>query len=90
MTTARSTDEIAATIGTLERAAEAMSAAITSMTEGIRGVDEATDVLAGVAADQHSLVERLDTSVTQAITRVGEMADLTQRLDRGADAVDTV
>ncbi len=80
MTTARSTDEITATIGSLEREAQAMAFAITSMTEAIGEVDEATGVLGGVAAQQHSLVNRLDTCVTDALNRVKDMSSLTERL----------
>jgi methyl-accepting chemotaxis protein len=80
MTTARSTDEITATIGSLEREAQAMAFAITSMTEAIGEVDEATGVLGGVAAQQHSLVNRLDACVTDALNRVKDMSSLTERL----------
>ncbi|HVN10478.1 MAG TPA: methyl-accepting chemotaxis protein, partial [Kineosporiaceae bacterium] len=82
MTTARSTDEIASTIASLERDAEAMSATITSMTGGIKDLDEATAVLAEVADEQHRLVEDLDRCVTGAIARVEDMGSLTERLER--------
>ena len=82
MTTARSTEEIASTIASLERDAAAMSATITSMTDGIKGVDEATAVLAGVASEQHTLVGRLDRAVTEAMGRVQDMSSLTARLER--------
>ena len=82
MTTARSTEEIASTIASLERDATAMSATITSMTDGIKGVDEATAVLAGVASEQHTLVGRLDRAVTEAMGRVQDMSSLTARLER--------
>jgi methyl-accepting chemotaxis protein len=82
MTTARSTEEISSTIASLEHDAARMSSAITSMTAGIKGVDEATMVLAGVAAEQHTLVENLDRCVGDAITRVQDMGSLTERLER--------
>jgi methyl-accepting chemotaxis protein len=82
MTTARSTEEIASTIASLERDAAAMSTTIVSMTNGIKGVDEATAVLGGVATQQHRLVEELDRCVTDAITRVRDMGTLTERLER--------
>jgi methyl-accepting chemotaxis protein len=82
MTTARSTEEIASTIASLERDAAAMSTAIVSMANGIKGVDEATAVLGGVATEQHRLVEDLDRCVTGAITRVRDMGTLTERLER--------
>jgi hypothetical protein len=82
MTTAQSTEEIASTIASLERDAAAMSATITSMTDGIKGVDEATAVLAGVASEQHALVGQLDRAVTEAMGRVQDMGSLTARLER--------
>src|SRR3954452_11911635 len=82
MTTARSTEEIASTIASLERDAAAMSTTIVSMTNGIKGVDEATAVLANVASQQHVLVENLDRCVGEAIVRVQDMGSLTSRLER--------
>jgi methyl-accepting chemotaxis protein len=82
MTTARSTEEITSTIAALEREAAAMSAAITSMTAGIKGVDEATAVLADVATEQHQLVENLDRCIGDAIGRVQDMGSLTEQLER--------
>jgi methyl-accepting chemotaxis protein len=82
MTTARSTEEITSTITSLERNATAMSSAIAGMTSGIKGVDEATGVLGGVATEQHRLVEDLDRRVTDAMVRVRELGTLTEQLDR--------
>ncbi len=82
LTTSKSTEEITATITSLEADAAAMSAAITRMTEGIRGIDEATATLRTVATDQHSLVENLDRCVENAISRVHSMAALTDQLER--------
>ncbi|MGZ4603265.1 MAG: methyl-accepting chemotaxis protein, partial [Kineosporiaceae bacterium] len=82
MTTARSTEEIASTIASLERDAGAMSATITNMTGGIKDLDEATAVLAEVAGEQHRLVEDLDRCVSGAIARVEDMGSLTERLER--------
>jgi methyl-accepting chemotaxis protein len=82
MTTARSTEEITSTIASLERDAERMSSTIMSMTTGIKGVDEATAVLANVASEQHVLVENLDRCVGEAIVRVQDMGSLTSRLER--------
>ncbi len=82
MSTARSTEEITNTIGSLERDVAAVSAAIAGMTEGIKGVDEATAVLSGVASEQHALVENLDRCVNEAIARVQDMGALTALLER--------
>jgi methyl-accepting chemotaxis protein len=82
VTTARSTGQITQTIASLQRDAEAVATAITTMGRSIRGVDEATEVLSGVATEQHALVERLDRSVTDSMDRVQAMASLTDRLER--------
>jgi hypothetical protein len=84
MTTATSTGEIVATIATLERDAAAMTAAISAMSEGLTGVDEATSVLKQVAQEQHALVGRLDDKVGDTIEKINGMATLADRLERRA------
>jgi methyl-accepting chemotaxis protein len=83
-TTAQSTGEIADTIGTLERDAEAMSRAILGVTTGIGGVDEATAAVREVAGEQRSAVDRLDTGIQQAIARIRRMVQLTEQIERRA------
>ena len=85
MTTGRSTGEITSIIASLERDAAAMSEAISCMSAGIVGVDDATAVLTTVATQQHALVTDLDRSVSQAIERTQAMADLTDALERRAN-----
>jgi methyl-accepting chemotaxis protein len=82
VTTATSTDQITGTIASLQQDAGAVAMAITMMSHGIVGVDEATAVLGNVATEQHALVERLDRCVADAITRVETMASLTDKLER--------
>jgi methyl-accepting chemotaxis protein len=82
MTTAKSTGEITSIIAELERDATAMSEAISRMSTGIGGVNDATAVLSDVASEQHSLVEQLDHSVGDAIARVQSMERLTENLER--------
>jgi methyl-accepting chemotaxis protein len=82
VTTARSTEQITQTITSLQRDAEGVATTITMMSQGILGVDEATEVLANVATEQHALVERLDRCVTEAMDRVNAMAQLTEKLER--------
>jgi methyl-accepting chemotaxis protein len=84
MTTATSTGEIVATISTLERDAAAMTAAISAMSEGLAGVDEATSALKQVAQEQHALVGRLDDKVGETIEKINGMATLAERLERRA------
>ena len=78
--TARSTDEIAATITALERDAEAMTTAIGAVTGAIAGVDEASDLLAEVAVQQRDLLAALETSVGTSMGAVTSMAQTTQAL----------
>jgi methyl-accepting chemotaxis protein len=82
VTTATSTGDITETIASLREDAGAVATAITLMSQGIVGVDEATAVLGNVATEQHSLVERLDRCVTEAMQRVEGMASLTEKLER--------
>jgi methyl-accepting chemotaxis protein len=81
-TTTQSTSEISNTVGTLQQNATAMTSAISAMADGITAVDEATAVLAGVAAEQRTVVQRLQQSVDEAATRIRSMADMDQRLER--------
>jgi methyl-accepting chemotaxis protein len=85
VTTARSTDRIATTISSLENDVAAMVMAITGMTEGISEVDSMTGVLRSVASEQHDLVAALNSSVSEAMERVRNMASLTDRLERRAE-----
>jgi methyl-accepting chemotaxis protein len=81
-TTAQSTAEITSTIGSLEGNASAMTSAIDGMTDGISGVDEATAVLSGVAAEQRQVVQSLQHRVQEAIARIESMANMTEQLER--------
>jgi methyl-accepting chemotaxis protein len=85
METARSTSEITQTIATLEQHSAAVAAAISGMSEGIVGVDEATAVLRSVAQQQFDVVANLDEQVNLSVDRVGSMNDLAERLERRAD-----
>ena len=80
--TAHSTADIANTITSLQRDADAMGAAITGMAEGIGDIDVATSGLRAVAHRQNETVDSLDQVVTDTIGRLENMADLTSRLER--------
>jgi methyl-accepting chemotaxis protein len=82
VTTAKSTGDITETIDTLQQGATAVAGAISQMSTGIGGVDEATAVLRTVADEQYALVERLETSVHETLERLRSMATLTDRLER--------
>lgn len=81
-TTGRSTVEITATVSRLRDQAEEMVRSIGQIGDGISSVDEATAVLSSVAAEQHTVVDRLDASIAEAITRVESMMSLTEKLER--------
>jgi methyl-accepting chemotaxis protein len=72
-TTARSTEEITNTIGSLERDAAAIAESLSAMTVGISGISDATVQVRDVAGQQHDTVEQLDRYVGEAITRVESM-----------------
>ncbi len=82
MTTARSTDEIATTIDGLEGDVTALVDAIGAMSTQVAGLDEATQVLSGVASEQQSLVTRVDRAVNEALERIRSLATITDRLER--------
>ncbi|MBL8928606.1 MAG: methyl-accepting chemotaxis protein [Kineosporiaceae bacterium] len=81
-TTGRSTVEITATVSRLRSQADEMGRSIAQIGEGIGSVDEATAVLSSVASEQHTVVERLDAGLDQAIARVQSMLSLTDKLER--------
>jgi methyl-accepting chemotaxis protein len=81
-TTAESTEQITATISSLERDAGLMSDTIAAMVSGIGGIDEATAVLRNVAADQHEVVEQLNRQVTATISRIHELSGVAEQLER--------
>jgi methyl-accepting chemotaxis protein len=80
--TGSSTDQITTTVADLARDTAAVSSAIARMSDGIRGVDEATSSLREVADRQRRAVEALDQVVTASMERIRSMAGLNDRLDR--------
>ena len=70
LTTAKSTDEITATLTRLQQDAAAVGAAVTRMGQRIGGLSEATEVLNGVATHQRDLVGSLSTTVQTALERL--------------------
>ncbi|GGK86442.1 methyl-accepting chemotaxis protein [Mangrovihabitans endophyticus] len=80
--TAKSTEQITATINALEHDTTEMARAITTMIEGISGVGEATGSLRTVAADQDSLVDKLSEYMGGTLARVQEMSHLAEQLER--------
>lgn len=80
--TADSTREITETISSLERDAAAMAQALTAMTDGIDRTAEATAEVGVVATQQHESVQRLNESLSAAVTRIQDLAQLHERLER--------
>ncbi|GAB7050363.1 methyl-accepting chemotaxis protein [Catenuloplanes indicus] len=79
---ARSTEQIASTISSLETDVAEMFAAIGGVTDGISSVNTATLELRQIAADQHDLVQSLDRGVAETLDRINNMVDLTDKLER--------
>jgi methyl-accepting chemotaxis protein len=76
--TARSTEEIASTVNSLEQGAAAMAGTFTALTAGINNINEAMSEVGQVVNMQHSTVEQLDRYVGGAIGRVQSMASLAE------------
>ncbi|MFD0525598.1 methyl-accepting chemotaxis protein [Paractinoplanes durhamensis] len=81
-TTARSTEQITATIKDLERDTSEMARTITTMIEGIGSVGEAAVSLRAVAADQDTLVSELSGQMQETLSRVEQMSNLAAQLER--------
>ncbi|PPK92482.1 methyl-accepting chemotaxis protein [Kineococcus xinjiangensis] len=86
--TARSTDQITQTVGSLGHDAQALAAALVRMSEGVAHVEGATGSLRAIAAEQHALVARLDNALGESIGSLQAMDSLSSRLERrGAQRV---
>ena len=82
--TATSTGEITATIGTLEHEALAVAQAIEVMAGTVSGIDAAAHDVTVLTAQQQDAVARLAAGVTEAMERIRTMAGLTGSADRRA------
>jgi methyl-accepting chemotaxis protein len=80
--TAGSSAEITSTIRALEEDASAVAAAIARMAQDVANIDSVTAEVITVTAEQQTSVERLNASVSGAITRIKGLADITDGLDR--------
>ena len=79
---AQSTEQITATIGSLERDAADMAAAIAAMVAGIGDIDATTAVLHSVAADQRAVVGRLDDQLAGTVEQIRGLSELAGQLER--------
>jgi len=82
--TTESTDEIAATIGGLERDVSAMAGVISEMTDGVVGIGRHADELSHVAVQQRSQMEALDTAMRDVMARISAMSTVTDSIERRA------
>ncbi|GAB7193434.1 hypothetical protein NUM3379_41440 [Kineococcus sp. NUM-3379] len=80
--TARSTEQITATVASLGRDAEALAGALVRMTEGVAQVEDATVAVRATAADQHALVARLEAALENSIGSLRSMEGLSAKLER--------
>jgi chromosome segregation ATPase len=84
----QSTEQITATIASLERDAADMSTAIAGMVAGIGDIDGPTARLQGVAADQREVVGRLDERLAATVGRIRGLSELAAQLERrGSDRI---
>jgi len=81
-TTSHSTEQIAETIGELERDTAEMAGTIAAMVAGIGSIGDAAASLRAVATDQGSVVGRLADRMGHTIERVEEMSGLAAQLER--------
>jgi methyl-accepting chemotaxis protein len=79
---AQSTEQITATIGSLERDAAAMAQAIAAMVASIGEIGGTTAALREVAADQRGVVGRLDEQLTGTVERIRGLSELASQLER--------
>jgi methyl-accepting chemotaxis protein len=77
-----STSEITSTVAALGMDAAAMAAVITDMADGVSGIGNATAMLSDVAMQQRTSVQRLGHSVQEALNRIENMSQVTDRLER--------
>jgi len=82
--TTRSTDEISATLGGLERDVSAMADVIGRMTEGVGGIGREAEELSQVARGQRSQMEALDQVMRGVMARIAAMSTVTDSIERRA------
>jgi methyl-accepting chemotaxis protein/sensor domain CHASE-containing protein len=82
--TTHSTNEIASTLGGLERDVSAMAGAIGEMTHGVAGIGLHAAELAEVASRQRSQMAALDEVMRAVMTRIEAMSGVTDAIERRA------
>ncbi|MBM2616270.1 PilZ domain-containing protein [Actinoplanes sp. LDG1-06] len=81
-TTAESTEQIAATISTLETDVAQMGGTLTAIVGGVGEIEAAMGSLGGIADNQHEIVERLNSTVDATMAEIQDLSEVAERLER--------
>ncbi|MEU8817050.1 methyl-accepting chemotaxis protein [Actinoplanes sp. NPDC048796] len=81
-TTASSTEQITATIGTLEADIAQMSGTLSAIVQEVADIESAMGTLSGIADDQHQIVERLNSTVDATMASIQDLSEVAERLER--------
>jgi methyl-accepting chemotaxis protein len=81
-TTARSTEQIAATIAALEADVAQMGGTLAAIVQDVGEIEEAMGLLDGIADDQHQIVERLNSTVDATMAQIQDLSEVAERLER--------
>ncbi|XVU20777.1 methyl-accepting chemotaxis protein [Actinoplanes sp. CA-054009] len=81
-TTASSTEQITATIGTLETDIAQMGGTLSAIVQEVADIEAAMGTLSGIADDQHEIVERLNATVDATMASIQDLSEVAERLER--------
>ncbi|SNY45890.1 methyl-accepting chemotaxis protein [Paractinoplanes atraurantiacus] len=81
-TTASSTEQITATIATLEADITQMGGTLGAIVQEVADIESAMGTLSGIADDQHEIVERLNATVDATMASIQDLSEVADRLER--------
>ena len=81
-TTARSTEQIATTIATLEADVAQMGATLGAIIQDMSGIETAMSSLDAISDDQHRIVEGLNRTVDATMAQIEDLSEVAERLER--------
>ncbi|XVV17298.1 methyl-accepting chemotaxis protein [Actinoplanes sp. CA-131856] len=81
-TTASSTEQITATIATLEADIAQMGGTLSAIVQEVADIEAAMGALSGIADDQHQIVERLNATVDATMASIQDLSEVAERLER--------
>jgi methyl-accepting chemotaxis protein len=81
-TTASSTEQIAATIATLEADVQQMGETLAAIVGDVGEIETAMSTLGGIADDQQVIVERLNGTVDATMLQIADLSEVAERLER--------